>query len=71
MPLVAVHHADQVPDFDLSSGTQAYDAGLVTKERISEVLDDMRAQMGDLGDSIVAQQAVAAARDELEAAGGT
>ena len=69
MPLVAVHYADQVPDFDLSQVRQAYDAGLVTKEQISEVLDDMRAQMGDLGDSIVAQQAVAAARDELEAAG--
>ena len=69
MPLVAVHYADQVPDFDLSQVRQAYDAGLVTKEQISEALDDMRAQMGDLGDSIVAQQAVAAARDELEAAG--
>lgn len=69
MPLVAVHYADQVPDFDLSQVRQAYDAGLVTKGQISEALDEMRAQMGDLGDSIVAQQAVAAARDELEAAG--
>ena len=69
MPLVAVHYADQVPDFDLAQVRQAYDAGLVTKGQISEALDEMRAQMGDLGDSIVAQQAVAAARDELEAAG--
>lgn len=69
MPLVAVHYADQVPDFDLAQVQQAYDAGLVTKGQISEALDEMRAQMGDLGDSIVAQQAVAAARDELEAAG--
>ena len=69
MPLVAVHYADQVPDFDLAQVQQAYDAGLGTKGQISEALDEMRAQMGDLGDSIVAQQAVAAARDELEAAG--
>ena len=69
MPLVAVHYADQVPDFDLGQVRQAYDAGLVTKGQISEALDEMRAQLGDRGDAIVAQRAVAAARDDLESAG--
>ena len=69
MPLVAVHYAGQMADFDLSQVQQAYDAGLVGKDQIDRALDEARSQLGDVGDSILAQQAIAAAKAESEAAG--
>ncbi len=68
-PLVAVHYADQLPDFDLAQVEQAYEAGLVTKGDIAQALDAVRAQLGDMGDSLLSQQAIAAARAEYEAVG--
>lgn len=69
MPLVAVHYAQQSPDLDLDQAMQAYQAGVLSKDTILSMLDEMKSQMGDMGDSIVDQQAIAAARAEYESLG--
>lgn len=68
-PLVAVHYAAQMPDFDLAQAQQAYDAGMLSKDQIAQALDQTKSQLGDSGDALVDQQAIAAARAESEAAG--
>ena len=70
LPMVAIHYADQIPDLNLDQLQQAYDAGLVSKADIQSMLDQARSQLGDNGDSIIAQQAVAAAQQEYEQLGG-
>ncbi len=69
MPLVAIHYADQIPDLDLAQVMQAYQAGVVQKQDILDMLDKAKEQMGDMGDSIVEQQAIEAAKAEYESLG--
>ena len=69
MPLVAIHYADQIPDLDLAQVMQAYQAGVVQKQDILDMLDKVKEQMGDMGDSIVEQQAIEAAKAEYESLG--
>ena len=69
MPLVAIHYADQIPDLDLAQVMQAYQAGAVQKQDILDMLDKAKEQMGDMGDSIVEQQAIEAAKAEYESLG--
>ena len=69
LPLVAIHYSHQVPDLDLDQALQAYQAGAVQKQQILDMLDKAKEQMGDMGDSIVDQQAIAAARAEYEQLG--
>lgn len=69
MPLVAIHYASQIPDLDLDQVMQAYEAGAVDKQQILDMLDEARQHMGDGGDSIVDQQAIAAAKAEYESLG--
>lgn len=69
LPLVAIHYAQQIPDLDLDQVMQAYQAGAVQKQDVLDMLDKAKEQMGDMGDSIVDQQAIAAARSEYEALG--
>ncbi len=66
MPLVAIHYASQIPDLDLDQVMQAYQAGAVQKQDVLDLLDKAKEQMGDMGDSIVEQQAIAAAKAEYE-----
>ncbi|MEG0016487.1 MAG: ABC transporter ATP-binding protein, partial [Gordonibacter sp.] len=66
MPLVAIHNAQQIPDLDLDQALQAYQAGVVQKDQILDMLSEAKSKMGDRGDSIVQQQAIAAARAEYE-----
>ena len=69
MPLVAIHYSQQIPDLDLDQVMQAYQAGAVEKKDILDMLDKAKGQMGDMGDSIVDQQAIAAAKAEYEQLG--
>lgn len=68
MPLVAVHYADQT-GMDLDQLKTAYDAGMVQKPDVQTMLDEAKSQMGDMADSIVDQQAIAAAKAEYEQLG--
>lgn len=69
MPLVSIHYAGQIPDFDLAQLKEAYGAGTVTKDQLLEMVDKAKAEMGDAGDSLVKQQAIQAAIGEYEALG--
>ena len=69
LPLVAIHYSHQIPDLDLDQALQAYQAGAVQKQQILDMLYKAKEQMGDMGDSIVDQQAIAAARAEYEQLG--
>ncbi|HIW77457.1 MULTISPECIES: ABC transporter ATP-binding protein [Gordonibacter] len=69
MPLVAIHYSHQIPDLDLDQVMQAYQAGAVQKQDILDMLDKAKEQMGDMGDSIIQQQAIAAAKAEYEQLG--
>ena len=68
MPLVAVHYADQT-GMDLDQLKAAYNAGMVQKSDVQTMLDETKSQMGDMADSIVDQQAIAAAKAEYEQLG--
>ena len=68
MPLVAVHYADQT-GMELDQLKTAYDAGMVQKSDVQTMLDEAKSQMGDMADSIVSQQAIAAAKAEYEQLG--
>lgn len=68
MPLVAVHYADQT-GMDFDQLKTAYDAGMVQKSDVQTMLDEAKSQMGDMADSIVSQQAIAAAKAEYEQLG--
>ena len=66
LPLVAIHYSSQIPDLDLDQVMQAYEAGAIDKQKILDMLDEAKQHMGDMGDSIVDQQAIAAAKAEYE-----
>ncbi|WP_139653358.1 ABC transporter ATP-binding protein [Raoultibacter phocaeensis] len=69
VPLVAVHYAGQIPDFDLDQLKAAYDSGAVSKDQLLEMVDEAKAKMGEAGDSLVKQQAIQAAIGEYEELG--
>ncbi|MDB1801671.1 ABC transporter ATP-binding protein [Eggerthella lenta] len=69
LPLVAIHYSSQIPDPDLDQVMQAYEAGAIDKQKILDMLDEAKQHMGDMGDSIVDQQAIAAAKAEYESLG--
>lgn len=69
MPLVAIHYSSQIPDLDLDQVMQAYEAGAIDKQKILDMLDEAKQHMGDMGDSIVDQQAIEAAKAEYESLG--
>lgn len=69
LPLVAIHYSSQIPDLDLDQVMQAYEAGAIDKQKILDMLDEAKQHMRDMGDSIVDQQAIAAAKAEYESLG--
>ena len=69
LPLTVVHYADQIPDLDLDQAKAAYDAGMVSKDDILSMLDQARESMGDMADTLIAPQGIAAARAEYEQLG--
>mgnify|MGYP000513655275 CR=1 FL=1 len=69
LPLSVVHYADQIPDLDLDQAKAAFDAGLVSKDDVMSMLDESRESLGDMADTLIAQQGIAAARAEYEQLG--
>lgn len=82
LPLALVHlqdltsgmTADQSEEgsqqpFDVSSLLSAYQAGAVTKDEVLAGVEQARDAMGESGDSIIAQQGIAAAKFEYEKVG--
>ena len=59
LPLSVVHYADQIPDLDLDQVKAAFDAGLVSKDDVMSMLDESRESLGDMADTLIAQQGVA------------
>ena len=74
LPLAAVHYADQIEGFDLARIQQAYQAGAVTKDDISQALDEAVGRGADgqdksggsLSEALLEQQAIAAAKAMAE-----
>lgn len=69
LPLAIVHYAHQMPDIDLDQALQAYQAGTLQKQDVLDMIDGAKQQLGEGGDSIVEQQAIAAAKAEYESLG--
>ncbi|MGN8718221.1 ABC transporter ATP-binding protein [Ellagibacter isourolithinifaciens] len=69
LPFSVVHYADQIPDLDLDQVKAAFDAGLVSKDDVMSMLDESRESLGDMADTLIAQQGIAAARAEYEQLG--
>ena len=69
LPLSVVHYADQIPDLDLDQVKAAFDAGLVSKDDVMSMLDESRESLGDMADTLIVQQGIAAARAEYEQLG--
>ena len=69
LPLTVVHYADQIPELDLNQVKAGYDAGMVSKDQVLDMLDQARESMGDMADTLIAQQGIAAARAEYEQLG--
>lgn len=69
LPLSVVHYADQIPNLDLDQVKAAFDAGLVSKDDVMSMLDESRESLGDMADTLIAQQGIAAARAEYEQLG--
>ena len=69
LPLVAVHYSERAPDLDLDQALQAYQADTISKDQVIDMLDEAKEKLGAGGDSLVEQQAVAAARAEYERLG--
>ena len=69
LPMTIVHYTDQIPELDLDQAKAAFDAGLISKSDIQTMLDRAKSQMGDMADSLIAQQGISAAKSEYEQLG--
>lgn len=68
-PMVVIHYASQIPDLDLNQVKLAYDAGSLTKQDIQTRINEAISSLGDGADTIISQQAIAAATEEYAALG--
>ena len=69
LPMRVTCYADQIAELDLDQVKTAYDQGMVGKDDIQAMLDRARGSMGDMADTLIAQQGLAAARAEYEQLG--
>lgn len=69
LPMTVTCYADQIAELDLDQVKAAYDQGMVGKGDIQAMLDRARGSMGDMADTLMAQQGLAAARAEYEQLG--
>lgn len=69
LPMTVTCYADQIAELDLDQVKAAYDQGMIGKDDIQAMLDRMRGSMGDMADTLIAQQGLAAARAEYEQLG--
>ena len=64
LPMTVTCYADQIAELDLDQVKAAYDQGMIGKDDIQAMLDRARGSMGDMADTLIAQQGLAAARAE-------
>lgn len=69
LPMTVTCYADQIAELDLDQVKAAYDQGMIGKADIQAMLDRARGSMGDMADTLIAQQGLAAARAEYEQLG--
>ena len=69
LPMTVTCYADQIAELDLDQVKSAYDQGMIGKDDIQAMLDRTRGSMGDMADTLIAQQGLAAARAEYEQLG--
>lgn len=69
LPMTVTCYADQIAELDLDQVKAAYDKGMIGKDDIQAMLDRARGSMGDMADTLIAQQGLAAARAEYEQLG--
>lgn len=69
LPMTVTCYADQIAELDLDQVKAAYDQGMIGKDDIQAMLDRTRGSMGDMADTLIAQQGLAAARAEYEQLG--
>ena len=64
LPMTVTCYADQIAELDLDQVKAAYDQGVIGKADIQTMLDRACESMGDMADTLIAQQGLAAARAE-------
>lgn len=69
LPMTVTCYADQIAELDLDQAKAAYDQGMIGKDDIQAMLDRARGSMGDMADTLIAQQGLATARAEYEQLG--
>lgn len=69
LPMTVTCYADQIAELDLDQVKAVYDQGMIGKADIQTMLDRARESMGDMADTLIAQQGLAAARAEYEQLG--
>lgn len=69
LPMTVTCYAGQIAELDLDQVKSAYDQGIIGKDDIQAMLDRARGSMGDMADTLIAQQGLAAARAEYEQLG--
>ena len=69
LPMTVTCYADQIAELDLDQVKAAYDQGMVGKDDIQAMLDRARGSMGDMADTLITQQGLAAVRAEYEQLG--
>ena len=69
LPMTVTCYADQIAELDLDQVKAAYDQGVIGKADIQTMLHRARESMGDMADTLIAQQGLAAARAEYEQLG--
>lgn len=69
LPMTVTCYADQIAELDLDQVKAAYDQGMIGKDDLQAMLDRARGSMGDMADTLIAQQGLAAARAEYEQLG--
>ena len=69
LPMTVACYAGQIAELDLDQVKAAYDQGMIGKDDIQAMLDRARESMGDMADTLIAQQGLAAARAEYEQLG--
>ena len=69
LPMTVNCYSDQIAELDLDPVKAAYDQGMIGKDDIQAMLDRARGSMGDMAETLIAQQGLAAARAEYEQLG--
>lgn len=70
LPLIVIHsEAAAAGGMDLDQALDAYRAGTLQKQQVLDLMGQAESQMGEAGEALVEQQAIAAARTEYESLG--